>query len=134
MTVADRLRAIVDALPEGSAVTLPANVVRSWLSEEPSPTPAAPALELPSSWRERLWTCPENTTLGVRELTEALGRSPDWVYRAVSAKRSAARDRHPLPCKKLDGVLTFEAGAIRRWLKSSAAIVNAEPPTLRRVV
>ena len=30
--------------------------------------------QAPATWRERLWTCPPDTRLGVAELSEALGR------------------------------------------------------------
>ncbi|HVT38453.1 MAG TPA: hypothetical protein VHE78_05390 [Gemmatimonadaceae bacterium] len=125
MTVADRLRAIVDALPDGSAVTLNAAALRAWLVEEPEPRRPAVVIE-PITWKERLWTCPLNTRLGMRELCEALGRSPDWVYRAVAPKRAAARGREPLPCSRLDGVLVFEVGAIRRWLEAAELVKNPE--------
>ncbi|MBA3340449.1 MAG: hypothetical protein H0W30_01220 [Gemmatimonadaceae bacterium] len=128
MTVADRLRAIVGSLPEGAAVTLPGDALRAWLEAESVAPPAPAVIEAePSTWRERLWTCPPETRLGVHELAEALDRSADFVYRAVDAKWSAKRGRDPLPCSRLDGVLVFTAGAIRRWLEASAVIVNPEP-------
>lgn len=134
MTLVSRFRALVDALPDGSAVTLPVAIARQWLAEEPNePAPIAAVVDAPSSWRERIWTCPDETRIGVRELCEATGRSSDWVYRAVNTKRSGDRGRDPLPCRKLDGALTFEAGAVRRWLKASAVIVNPEPSRLRRI-
>lgn len=79
------------------------------------------------TWRERLWTCPPDTRLAVPELTEALGRSADWVYRAVNAKNANERGRDPLPCSRLDGVLVFTAGAVREWLRASSVVVNPEP-------
>jgi len=133
VTVADRLRAIVDSLPEGAAVTLPGDALRTWLEDDdPAAAPAPVAADAaPSDWRSRLWTCPAETRLGVRELAEALDRSADWVYRAVDSKRSASRGRDPLPCSRLDGVLVFSAGAIRRWLDVSAVTVNPEPGHVR---
>lgn len=65
-----------------------------------------------TTWRERLWTCPPETRLGVCEVAEALGRPKSWVYRAVSAKRGPCR----LPCRRLDGELVFEAGTVRTWI------------------
>lgn len=133
MTVAERLRAIVGSLPEGAAVTLPGAALRAWLEDEPAaalPDPALAEAE-PVSWRERFWTCPPETRLGVRELAEALDRSADFVYRAVDPKRSAGRGRDPLPCSRLDGVLVFSAGAVRRWLDASAVTVNPEPRHVR---
>jgi hypothetical protein len=131
-SVAERLRAIVGLLPDGAAVTLPADAVRVWLEDEPGiPAPVAIVAE-PETWRCRLWTCPADTRLGVRELAEALDRSPDWVYRATNRKLSEARGRAPLPCSRLDGVLVFTAQCVRRWLPSAEEIVNPEPPTTRR--
>lgn len=124
-SLADRLRGIA-ALPDGASVVLPAALVRQWIHDDAS-APVAPVL-VPApagSWRERLWTCPPETRLGVRELAEAADRSPDWVYRAVDPTRSAARGRAALPCQKLDGVLVFTAGNVRQWMQASESIVNA---------
>lgn len=133
MTVADRLRAIVGSLPEGAAVTLPGDALRAWLEDEPAATaePVAVQADEAADWRERLWTCDPSTRLGVRELAEALDRSADFVYRAVDRKRSAERGREPLPCSRLDGVLVFTAGAIRRWVEASSVTVNPEPRHIR---
>lgn len=133
MTVADRLRVIVDSLPEGAAVTLPGDALRAWLKDEPAATaePVAVQAGTQSDWRERLWTVPAETRLGVHELAEALDRSADFVYRAVDPKRSEHRGRDPLPCSRLDGVLVFTAGAIRRWLEASSVTVNAESRHIR---
>ncbi|HLA88888.1 MAG TPA: hypothetical protein VJL28_00470 [Gemmatimonadaceae bacterium] len=131
-SVAERLRAIADALPDGAAVTIPAAAVREWLAEEPTTAPPAPvAVAEPLTWRERLWTCPPDTRLGVRELAEALGRSRDWCYRATNATRAAEHGRDPLPCQRLDGVLVFTAGAVRRWLQASECVVNPALATAR---
>ena len=71
------------------------------------------ATPVPSSWRERLWTAPADTRLGVREVAEALGRPRSWVYRRTSEKSP----KGPLPHKKLDGELVFVAGELRAWLR-----------------
>ena len=131
-SITERLRAIVAQLPTGAAVTLPADVVRAWLEDERSAAPSAPMLPaVPQGWRERLWTCPTDTRLGVRDLADALNRSADWVYRATNVKRAAEHGRSPLPCTRLDGVLVFTAAAVRHWLQASAVIVNAEPAAAR---
>lgn len=65
-----------------------------------------------TTWRERLWTAPEDTRLGVLDVAEAVGRPRSWVYRAVNAKRGADR----LPARRLDGELVFQAGEVRAWL------------------
>jgi hypothetical protein len=130
VTLAARLRQIVDALPAGAAVTLPTDAVRAWLEEEPYP--AAPVMavqEEPATWRERLWTVPAGTRLSVAELAEGVNRSKDWVYRAGDRRRAARKGREPLPCSRIDGQLVFEAGAVREWLRRSELVVN---PTRRR--
>ena len=66
-----------------------------------------------AGWRERLWTAPPDTRLGVRDVAEALGRPRSWVYRAVAAARGSRR----LPARRLDGELVFEAGAVREWVQ-----------------
>jgi hypothetical protein len=129
VTLADRLRALADALPDGASVTLSAAQLRAWLAEE-STAPlmrVSPEIIAPTSaedWRARFWSCPDETRLGVRELAEALGRSADWCYRACSPKWATARRRDPLPCSRLDGVLVFRAGAVRRWVQSSEIVVH----------
>jgi predicted DNA-binding transcriptional regulator AlpA len=75
-------------------------------------TTVAPVAAAPATWRERLWTCPPDTRLGVREVAEALGRPKSWVYRAVAAKRGPLR----LPATRFSGELSFTAGAVRDWL------------------
>jgi hypothetical protein len=133
MTIASRLRTIVDALPPGAAVTLPADAVRAWLGEDgPEPPATAPVPEESvAGWRERLWTCPPDTRLGVREVAEALDRSRDWVYRATSADRAREKGRPPLPCGRLDGELVFSAGALREWIRRCEVVVNPAPDSRR---
>jgi hypothetical protein len=133
MTLVARLRAIADALPDGASVSLPASELRAWLAAEP-PAPIAAPLSAPepATWRERLWTVPADTRLGVPELAEALDRSPDWCYRATNESHAAARGRDPLPCSRLDGQLVFTAGAVRRWLQASEQLVQPERITAAR--
>ena len=129
MTLADRLRRVADALPDGASLTLPVAQLRAWLAEEQAqPTPSTPIVSqhAAETWRERLWTVPEPTRIGVHELAEALDRSPDWIYRAVSTKWAEKRGRQPLPCSRLDGCLSFTAGAVRRWLETNERVVRAE--------
>jgi hypothetical protein len=126
MGLASRLRAIVAALPPGAAVTLPADAVRAWLDED-APEPAGrPVLvpDEPAGWRERLWTVPADTRLSVAEVAEAAGRSRDWCYRATDGKRAAKKGREPLPCSRIDGMLVFQAGAVREWLRRSEQIIT----------
>jgi hypothetical protein len=130
MTLAEHVRAIVDALPPEGAVTLPAATLREWLVND-KPLVIEPVVES-QSWRERLWTVPPETRLGVREVAEAVDRSRDWVYRAVSGKGATKAGRDRLPCQKLDGELVFTAGAVRTWIQRSELIVNPPAPLLRR--
>jgi hypothetical protein len=135
MTLAARLRAIVDALPPGAAVTLPADALRGWLDEEPDEAPVPqPAPEEPESWRTKLWAVPSDTRLHVREVAQAAGRSRDWAYRACDRKRAAQRGREPLPCSRIDGQLVFHAGAVRDWLRASEAVVNPQQPGPARLM
>ena len=83
------------------------------------------------SWRERLWTVPAETRLGLEELREALDRSASWIYH-----RTAAKAEHRLPHRKLDSVLVFTAGEVRAWLRDREEVVCAgpmEPPRLRAI-
>lgn len=74
---------------------------------------AEPAIQV--GWRERLWTCPADTRLGVVELSEALGRSKALVYRLTRMGQ--------VPHRKLDGELVFRAGDIRAWLAQREDVV-----------
>lgn len=111
MTLRDRIRAVVGALPDSASVTLPVSELRRWV-DDPDRAEQMPATVAPS-WREKLWTCPADTRLGVRDVAEALGRSPSWVYRAADAKKGV----HRLPCRRLSGELVFEAGEVRAWVE-----------------
>jgi len=70
-----------------------------------------------ATWRERLWTCPPDTRLGVREVAEAVGRPRSWVYRACAAKRGPGR----LRARRLDGELVLLASEVRDWLTRQEA-------------
>jgi predicted DNA-binding transcriptional regulator AlpA len=107
-----RIASLVAALPADSSVTLTAGTLRSWLADSGN-VPAAVASP-DTDWRTRLWTCPPETRIGVPEVAEALGRGPDFVYRATSP-RAARR----LPHRKLGGELVFVARDVRAWIESS---------------
>lgn len=81
-----------------------------------APVPVATA-EL--SWRERLWSAPEETRLGVAELSEALGRPESWVYRHCSSKSGLEL----LPHRKMDGANVFLVGEIRAWIRDHEEVV-----------
>lgn len=116
-----------------------ADVVR-WLEQAPGDTllPARSVLEMlrgatptaevtpdiqpqPTSWRERLWTVPPETRLGVAELSQAIGRPRSWIYRHTSR----ASGLPLLPHAKLDGELVFTASEIRAWLAQHEETVVA---------
>ena len=78
----------------------------------------------PVSWRERLWTAPGDTRLGIAELSEALGRSKAFIYRHTRAKS--------IPHRLLDGHLTFRAADIREWLQDRENLIVT--PGLRTLV
>lgn len=121
----------LQAAPEGTSV--PASTLAEFLSRLPS---HAPLDELtakdaaPITWRERIWTVPAETRLGVLEMAEAIGRPRSWVYRHTSEKASGSGR---LPCRKLDGELVFVVGEIRNWLRDHEEVITAgrpESPTL----
>jgi hypothetical protein len=74
------------------------------------------------SWRERLWTAPAETRVGVRELSEATGRPKSWVYRHTGPR---AKDR--IPHRRIDGELVFVVGELRHWFREHEVIVEAGP-------
>jgi predicted DNA-binding transcriptional regulator AlpA len=125
MTV-QALRAWLQQAPAGTLVS--AAAVLEQLEGVSDPI-AAPAIAVPTSWRERLWVVPGETRLGVTELMEALGRPRSWVHRHTS-KRSGLPQ---LPHRKLDGSLVFVAGEIRTWLQDHEVRSGAAPgPALVR--
>jgi predicted DNA-binding transcriptional regulator AlpA len=117
------LRQQLEALPPDAL--LPAAWILARLDPDPEPGPA-PAPD-PLTWRERLWTVPAETRIGVRELMEATGRSRDWIYRGTSPK--AGDDR--IPHRKLDGELVFQVGELREWLRSREDVIHTSPGRLR---
>ena len=72
-----------------------------------------------AGWREKIWTAPAETRLGIAEAAEALGRPRSFIYRRTSAKSSLSR----IPHRKLDGGLVFLAGELRSWLASQEELV-----------
>jgi hypothetical protein len=86
-------------------------------SPEPPPTTVAE-----SSWRERIWTVPAETRLGVLEVAEALGRPRSYVY-----ERTGPKATDPLPHRKLDGTVVVTAGELRTWIRTHETVVHALP-------
>jgi hypothetical protein len=114
-------RAALDSLPDGAL--LPAGWVRALLEELEEEVPApAPAEPLEATWRERLWTVPGETRLGVAEVAEALGRPRSYVY-----ARTGPKADDPLPHRKLDGTVVVTAGELRAWIRSHETVVHAGP-------
>lgn len=100
------------ALPPGSLV--PVEWVVSELEQGRATTPVeGPALvredRAEPSWREKLWTAPAETRLGVAEVVEATGKPRSWVYKGTSAGT--------LPHRKFEGALVFTCGEIRAYLR-----------------
>lgn len=119
--MAESLRDLVAWLRSAPAgTTVPAATLAEELGALLAAGPALvtnTAAPLPSTWRERLWTVPAETRMGVREVAEAAGRPVSWVYRRSGEKAKKAR----LPHRKLDGELVFVAGEVRSWLQSHEA-------------
>ena len=118
----------LDRAPPGTAVD--AAVMRELIEGATGPIP--PRIETTNAeptWRERLWTAPPETRIGVKELAEALGRPKSWVYRRTGKNAEKA----PLPHRKLDGELVFVVAEIRAWLveheTTIAPHVSLEPIT-----
>jgi len=116
----------LNAAPDGTMINAAElrTTLSALLSAPPAPPAAPTALaDVPvASWRERLWTVPPDTRMGVAEAAEALGRPPSFVYRHTSAK-SAGDAR--LPHRRLDGELVFVAGEIRAWVRDHEETIAA---------
>jgi len=106
---------------------LPVSLLQEWLEEEgDAPEPRGPRLApdpTPETWRERLWTVPGETRIGVPELAEATGRSRDWCYRRTAKKAGEAR----IPHRKLDGELVFVVGEVREWIRGHEDVIHEGP-------
>lgn len=117
MNILHRLR----AMPPGSLV--PAEWIASQIEaegpEQGGEPAAAPPVDAAPTWREKLWTAPAETRIGIAELREAFDRPASWVYRHTSAKT--------IPHRKLDGELIFTVGELRAWAREREEIVHAGP-------
>lgn len=123
MTSLESFIAWLDDAPDGT--TIPVASLRSTLAALRNATPEpsiATADVSPASWRERLWTVPPDTRLGVIETAEALGRPRSFVYRHTSEKSAGAAR---LPHRRLDGELVFVAGELRSWLKDHEETIES---------
>lgn len=115
----------LESMPEG---TVPA----ATLADTRRSLPRAPAVvpqvcDTAPTWREKIWTVPAETRLGVREVAEALGRSKDFVYRHTAPNGSGLR----IPHRKLDGALVFVAHELRGWVEQSEVVISSPVACLR---
>ncbi len=120
------LRAWAEAAPRGATVPVASLAEMLGGLEDETGTrmlaPEGPSETVALSWRERLWTVPAETRLGVHELSEALNRPRSWIYRRTGEK---AEDR--IPHRKRGGELVFAAGEVRAWLRADEEIIAAGP-------
>lgn len=121
MTLADALVWLRGA-PAGTLV--PAHAMLAMLetpdASSRAVTVATRTVSAPVSWRERIWTVPKETRLGVREVAEAVGRSVDWVYKHTGPGGTGLR----LPHRKIDGQLVFVASEIRTWVAEAEEVIE----------
>ena len=121
-TLAD-LAAWCERAPAGT--NMDAQIVAEMLrSAVESESIELPRESIPSdawTWREKLWTVPAETRLGVVEVAEALARPRSFVY------AHTGKTEDPIPHRKLDGVLTFAAGELRAWIREREDVIAAGP-------
>lgn len=99
MTLAERVRAIVDAMPSGASVTLPVSELRQWIEAEGPALPAVP--ESPEEW------------LTAEQVAERLGVTQRWCYdhaEALGARKLSRR------------CVRFSSRAIARYLARQRAL------------
>ena len=120
MTLADVVRWL-EAAPRDTLLRADA-VLELLRDTAPTVTATAPAPES-ATWREKLWTVPDECRLGVAELAEAIGRPKSWVYRHCSK----ASGYELLPHRKLEGELSFVASDIRAWLRTHETPAGSPP-------
>jgi hypothetical protein len=119
MRLADRFQRLIAVLPAEDSVTLSARTLQAWLDADPPVGQPAIVADVPSTWRERIWTVPCETRLSLDEVAEAVGQKKQWVYRRTGAGSRYTR----IPHRKLDGVLIFTAGEIRQWVAAQEEVV-----------
>jgi predicted DNA-binding transcriptional regulator AlpA len=128
-STAELLRWLASA-PEGTEVQAAAlyRLLVAALDADEAPEPHGPALLAHEpGWRERLWTCPQETRLSIHELSEAIGKSTSWLYKRTGPKATGER----IPCRRLAGELEFVAGEIRGWLQDNEEIIEPGRPGIR---
>lgn len=115
------------AAPAGTLLT--AQTVREMIAPLASESrqddrEAVEPAETLATWRERLWTAPAETRIGVKEVAEAVGRSASWIYKHTSTKAVEESEASPLPYRKLEGELVFVVGEIRAWIRDSEDVLR----------
>lgn len=120
-TVADVI-AWLELAPTGTLLPV-AGLLEQLRAVTPDRAPEMAVVDSPTTWRERLWTVPPETRLGVPELAEAIGRPKSWVYRHCSRRSGLPL----LPHRKLDGETLFVVGEIRRWVAEHEEIAQRAP-------
>lgn len=126
------LREVSRGMDPNAPVPVPAGVLLGIVGEEgaeeeapraaPAVTGAAPA----ETWREKLWSVPAETRIGVAELAEALTGDPSkrhFIYKRTSEKGTGEDGFKPIPCRKRDGALVFVVGEVRQWIRDSEEVV-----------
>jgi predicted DNA-binding transcriptional regulator AlpA len=79
-------------------------------------TAAGAVATVPAPWAERIWTVPDQTQLSADQCAEAIGRSRSALYQLTRRGR--------IPHGKRDGVLVFQAAAIRAWLEDETETIT----------
>jgi predicted DNA-binding transcriptional regulator AlpA len=120
------IREWLAAAPRGTLVEAQALALALAEADEGQPEGSAPQGGQVVCWRERLWTAPADTRIGVAELCEALGRTKSWVWRHTGPRSTGPR----LPHRKLDGALVFVVVEVRAWLREHERIIVVRPTSL----
>lgn len=123
-SVEEKLKRMVNAVPPGGLVTLSVDTLRDWLQTEVvgvDVTEVVAGVEYPQSWRERLWTVPPETRIGVVEAAEAIGKSTSWVYKHARAPKGERKEMI-LPFRKLGNDTVFVVGELREWLTEQEVV------------
>jgi hypothetical protein len=115
---------IIERLDESTVLTkgLVLDLYRNFGAPQEAVPPADRAHGAPESWRERIWTCPDETQLSVTEFGEAAGRRRSWAY-DQARRRTTAPVHHDE-----SGRPYYVAHEVRDWLR-----VRGEAATRSRV-
>jgi len=113
----EHLRALSEAAPPGSVLSIPRAWVAPLLAQPIAVAPVAPL-----GWtRERLYRAPADTMLSVREAAQALSKSPAAVHKPAARHRlpstRAAAGHSPVAGPPL----MFRAADLRRFLERRKA-------------